>query len=304
MNFLGGSLFTSPPEEAGDLLIESKNRKSWWGERNLSVSSLKKSDKEKQGSAKEKPKEKPAKEKKGRSKGDSEGEKDKVEMVEVMMDGARAEVVGNGSPPTEEDKTGEGRTVDGQLKTSNTEETNIEDDTERSLRGSKSLRSLTTSKSTQESQGSTKPSKRGWSLMIPRKSSPDVMPMPNKKFTVDVGGPRFEAAREPEEERCAGDNPSIYLDGFVSFVPSPYFETSRRSRFHRRKRTSSGREFRYEGSFDPWSPRLSWLHSSSRLTLLERSLSIRSAGTSRERPNTIPSSLVPPRVLVRNASAT
>jgi hypothetical protein len=53
MNFLGGSLFTSPPEEAGDLLIESKNRKSWWGERNLSVSSLKKSDKEKQGSAKE-----------------------------------------------------------------------------------------------------------------------------------------------------------------------------------------------------------------------------------------------------------
>jgi hypothetical protein len=226
MNFLGGSLFTSPPEEAGDLLIESKNRKSWWGERNLSVSSLKKSDKEKQGSAKEKPKEKPAKEKKGRSKGDSEGEKDKVEMVEVMIDGARAEVVGNGSTPTEDDKTGEGRTVDRQLKTSTTEETNTEDDTERSLRGSKSLRSLTTSKSTQESQGSTKPSKRGWSLMIPRKSSPDVMPMPNKKFTVDVGGPRFEGAREPEGERCAGDNPSIYLDGFVSFVPSPCFETS------------------------------------------------------------------------------
>lgn len=236
-NFFGGTLFTSPPEEDGDLFTGSrgKSRRSWWGaESSSSVLRVpkieKKSDKEKQRSDKE------GKEK---SKGDSQGEKDKVEKVEIVVEakseGAKEvsaeypepgkvekgvtnlEAVGNGSPPV-----GEVCTVDKQPKADIVEKSETEDGTVGSLKDS---RPVSPSRSAKGSQGSTQPGKKRWSLMIPRRSTPDQMPTPNRKLTEDVAGPRFDTVEEPRE-RCAGDYPSIYLDGFVSSVPYPFLYVS------------------------------------------------------------------------------
>jgi len=253
-SFFGGSLFTSPPEEVGDLLTESRGRRSWWGgEKDPSMSRRasrieKRPDNQKQRPDKEKSKGTPAKEMKEKSKGETQGRKDEAEKTEakvtprrkgakeevkkgmveyprpgkVEKDGTKTEVVGkvevvgNASLPVGGDRTG-GRTVDKQLRTETTEKTEVEDDTARSLRESKSLGS---SKSTKESQGSVKPGRKRWSLMIPRKSTPEQMSIPGKKLTEDVAGPRFEAVKEPQGERCAGDYPPIYMDGFVSSIPS------------------------------------------------------------------------------------
>jgi hypothetical protein len=56
--------------------------------------------------------------------------------------------------------------------------------------------------------------------MIARRSTPEQIPAPSKKLTEDVAGSRFEAVKEPGGERCAGDYPSIYVDGFVSPISS------------------------------------------------------------------------------------
>ena len=189
------------------------------------------------------------KEKKEKLKGESQGEKESVEKAEVKFkaksegskeevqkgsversgpgkvekDGAwagivgKVKVVGFGSPPVGKDNTGEVCTVDKQLNAETTEKT--EDGATSSLRETKSLRSLNSSKSTNKSQGSTKPGKKRWSLMIARRSSPEQVSVPSKKFTEDVAGSRFEAMKEPGGERCAGDYPSIYVDGFVSSFP-------------------------------------------------------------------------------------
>jgi hypothetical protein len=254
-SFLGGALFTSPPEEVGDLLTESKRRKIWWGGEKDSLlprrasRTEKKHDKGKQ----EKSKEKFTKGIEENSLGESKGEGDKVEKVEVKIEtenerpqeearkGAaehpekvekaearvevvgKVEVVGNGSPPAGKDKAGEVRAMDKQIKVE-TAETETEDDIATSLRDEKSPRSLNSSNSTKGSRGSTKPGKKRWSLMIARKSTPEV-PVLDKKLTEDVAGPRFEAVKEPEGERCAGDNPSIYVDGFVSSI-SPSLNVS------------------------------------------------------------------------------
>ena len=198
----------------------------------------KKSDKEKQGSDKETSKEKLVKTKKN-SKGDSKGEEDRGEMVKVegkaKSDGSeqgvkkggaeypgkveredvrveavgKVEVVGGGSRPVEKDKAGE---MPEQPKTE------TEDDTATSLRDLKSLRSLDSSKSSKGSRGSAKPVGKRWSLMMSRKSTAEETP--SEKLAEDVGGPRFETVKEPEE-KCAGDKPSIYSTGsFVSYTPS------------------------------------------------------------------------------------
>lgn len=247
-NFFGGSLFTSPPEEVGDLLTESR-RKSWWGgEKDSSVvrtSRTGKVDKEKQCSDKEELKDKGTKES---SKGGSQGQRDKVERdkVEAKGEGSKEEVqkgstdhseppkvengdtkleavgkvgaVGNRSPPVGEDKTGEVHTVDRKLKAETVGKT--EDAIARSLKNAKSFYSFNSSKSNQ-SWGSTKPGKRRWSLIIPRRSTPEQIPVPSKRLTEDVAGSRFEGVKEQEGERCAGDYPPIYVDGFVSPIPSP-----------------------------------------------------------------------------------
>jgi len=241
-SFLGGSLFTSPPEEDGDLLTESRRRGSWWGggkdsllQRRASRTG-KKSDKEGRCSDKETSKEKPAKVKKEESKGESKGEEDRGETVEVeenvKSEGpkrevrkgdteypgkvekkhVRVEVVGDGSLPVGKDRTGEVPAIDEQLKAE------TEDDTATPPRDAKSLSSLSSSKSTKGSRGGTKPGGKRWSLMIPRKSTPEDMPMPSRKLTDDVAGPRFETVKEPGE-RCAGDVPSVYIGGFVSHTP-------------------------------------------------------------------------------------
>ena len=254
-SFLGGSLFTSPPEEDGDLLTESRRRGSWWGggkdtllQRRASRTG-KKSDKEKQGSDKESSKEKLAKTKTEKSKGGSKcegdggemvevkgkvnsdglekevrkgstGSTDKVEKEDVMMEVVgKVEVVGGGSLPEGKDKASEVPAVDKQPKAE------TEDDTATSLKDAKSLPSLSSSRSTKGSRGSAKPGGKRWSLMIPRKSTAEELPMPSKKLTDDVAGPRFEAVKEPTE-RCAGDNPSVYKGGFVSYTPSPCLNVS------------------------------------------------------------------------------
>jgi len=256
-SFFGGSLFTTPPEEVGDPLTESRGRKGWWGvEWDSSVSGRasrieKRSDNEKQRSDREKSNGTPAKQMKEKLKGESQGGKEKAEKTEAKVTAKNkgvkeedkkdlaeypgpgkaqkggtktevvdeVEVVGNGSLPVGEDKVGE-RTVDKQPRAETAEKTEENDDVTRFLRESKSLRSFGSSKSTKESQGSSGPGRKRWSLMIPRKSTPEQMQMPSKKFTEDVAGPRFEAAKEPEGERCAGDYPPIYVDVFVSIIPS------------------------------------------------------------------------------------
>ena len=252
-SFLGGSIFTSAPEEAGDLLAESRRRKSWWGVEKDSLLQRRPSKiekKEKQGSDKEKSREKLAKGKKEPREG-SKGEKDRAEEVDVKIEAGserakgeaekgameypaveegdpkvkvvgKAEVVGNGSLPVGKGEASKVDTADKQPKAETTK-IETEDDTTGSPRDAKSLRSLDSSKSAKGSQGSTRPVKKRWSLMIARKSTPEAVPIPNKKPTVDVAGPRFETAKDPVEgEVCAGDNPSIYVDSFVSSIPSTY----------------------------------------------------------------------------------
>lgn len=256
-SFFGGSLFTSPPEEIGDLLTERKGKKSGrrGGEKDPSMSTNTSGtgqvDKEKQRSDGEKPKEKTIKEKRENSKGESKGEKNKVKVEansegskeevqkgstdhpvprKLKKGGTRAEMVGkveaagDGSPPVGEDKTDEVRTMDQQLKAGTAG--NTQDDIARSLGDVKSFSSSNSSKSTNQSQGSTKPGKRRWSLMITRRSTPEQIPIPGKKFTEDVGGPRFAAAKKTEGERCAGDYPPIYVDGFVSPISSSHVYVS------------------------------------------------------------------------------
>ena len=249
-SFLGGSLFTSPPEEDGDLLTESRRRASWWGGGKDSLlqrkasRTWKKSDKEKPGSDKESSKGKLVKAKKKRSRGDSKGEEDGGETVEVEgkaegeglekdvkegsadsakkveKEAVRVKVVGKvemmagGSLSAGKDKANEVLVMDEQPKTE------TEDDNATSLKDAKSLPSLSSSRSTKGSRGSAKPGGKRWSLMLARKSTPDEVPIPSKKLTDDVAGPRFEAVKEPGE-RCAGDYPSVYSGAFVSYTPSP-----------------------------------------------------------------------------------
>jgi len=94
------------------------------------------------------------------------------------------------------------------------------DDTARSLVDAKSLRSLDSRKSTNKSQRNTKQDTSRWSLTDTRGSNPEQIPVLGKEPTEDVAGPRFKSVKEPEGERCAGDYPSIYVDGFVSPIPS------------------------------------------------------------------------------------
>ena len=209
-------------------------------------SKIRKTDEENQCLDKETSGEKLSKEKKEGLKGVAQGEKVKVEKVKVEAEGqderskedvqkgsahqsgpgsvekevTREDVVGKESPPMAEGKTGWVRKVDQQLRVAISEETEDKDDTAGSLTDAKSLRSLNSSKPTNNGQGNTKPSKKRWSLMIPRRSTPEELSALSKKFTEDVGGSRFEAARDPEGERCAGDYPPIYTNGFVSlFFP-------------------------------------------------------------------------------------
>lgn len=228
---------------------ERKGRTSLWGGERYSSMSRRasrsgKADKEKQRSDR---KGKATKETKENSKGESQGEKDGAEKikVEAESEGSKEEVqkgsadrpgprkvekddikaevvgqvgmVGGGSPSVGEDKTSEVRTVDQQLKAETAGKT--EDDIAGSIGDGKSFRSFNSRKSANQSQGSTKPGKRRWSLMIPGRSTQSPVP---SNLTEDVAGPRFEAVKEPEWERCAGDYPSIYVDGFVSLIPSPY----------------------------------------------------------------------------------
>ena len=245
-SFFGGSLFTSPLEEVGDPLTEGRIRRGWWGEERdpsmpRGTSRTWKSEEEKQCSDKEKSKERSAKEKKENSKGESQDEKVKVksggskEEVQGPADhpepgkdekddteaeeAGKIEVVYNGPPPIGEDKRGEVRTADQQLKAETAKKT--EDDATCSFGGAKSLRSLDLSKPTNQNQGSTDSRKKLWSLMITRRSTPEQIPATSRKLTEDVAGPRFETVKEPEGERCAGDYPPIYTDGFVSPIPSP-----------------------------------------------------------------------------------
>ena len=230
----------SPSEELGDPLTEGRIRRGWLGgKRDPSIpgetSRVAKSDEERQCSD-EKSKGKPTKEKKENLKGESQGRKVKVksegskeearkgsadypEFGKVEKDDTKAEEAGKF-----EDKRGEVRTTDQQLKAETVEKT--EDDTTRSLGDVKPSRSLGSSKSTNQSQGSTGSRKKRWLLKIARRSTQEQIPGPSKKSTGDVAGPRFETVKEPEGERCPGDYPPIYMDGFVSLISSPHIYVS------------------------------------------------------------------------------
>jgi hypothetical protein len=248
-SFFGASFFTSPPEDDGDLPAETMHRKSWWGgDSSPPHRAPRKSEKEKYRSYKGKSGEETATENKETSEGQSHGVYGKVEgktrvesrslwfkevregaaeyhaLGRVEKDMTKAEVmsevgvVGNGSLPVGEDKTGELSMVDEELKAEAAKETGTGEYTTRALRKAKSLHSL--------SRGSTKLKKR-WTLMIGKKSAPEVhMPIPGKRLTEDVAGSRFETAKKQQEERCAGDYPPIYRDGFVSPIPPPHLYPS------------------------------------------------------------------------------
>ena len=255
-NFFGGSSFTTPPEEIGDISTETKRRKSWWGGEKASSLSKKasgidkKPEKEKQNSGKEKPGYEPAKGKEAGSKGHNLDEgtdwvrADMQTKSEQMKEGVKSKgqnldeegvdqakitkvevigevVIGNESLPVGEDETNEVHTVDKQLKVETVKKTGTGDDTVRSLRGVKSHCSL---KSNKSSKDSTKSFKKRWSLMIPRRSRLEQIPVPipSKGSSGDVAGPRFGTVGEPEGERCAGSYPPIYQHGFVSSIPSSY----------------------------------------------------------------------------------
>ena len=259
-SYFGGSVFTSPPEEVGDLQTENKGRRTWWrGEKGFSISGKvsrnEKANKEKQRSGKEKSGEAPIEEKKESSKGESQDENVGVEgkvKVETKIDASKGDVqegavkrpgsgkaqkddtraevaaevklVGEGSHLVWEGNKGEVKTVDQQPKPEIAERCG--DNTAKSLRDKRSSRSLNSSKSTNQSQDSAKPGKKGWSLKISKRFTPEQIPLPIKRFTEDVAGSRFEATKEPEGERCAGDYPPIYVDGFVSLILSSHFYVS------------------------------------------------------------------------------
>jgi hypothetical protein len=235
-SFFGGSFFTTPPEEVGDFPPENRRRKSWWGGDSAPLRrASRKTGKDKQSSHKEKSSEEPTTEQEETSEGQSHGEDEQVERraakvehpefgkvektlsrAEVESDG---EVVGNGSFMVEGDETGEVRTVDEVLKVETAKMTETGDST-KSLREAKSLRSLNSNKSSKDSLGNTGLKKR-WTLMIGKKPVPEIqIPVPVKRLTEDVAGSRFETAKEPQGERCAGDYPPVYRDGFVSSIPS------------------------------------------------------------------------------------
>lgn len=259
-SFFGASFFTSPPEDDGDLPAETMHRKSWWGgDPSPPHRAPRNSEKEKYRSYKGKPGEETAPENKETSEGQSHGVYGKVEgktrvgsrslwfkevregaaeyhaLGRVEKDMTKAEVtsevgvVGNGSLPVGEDKTGELRMIDEELKAEAAKETGTGEYSTRALRKAKSLHSLNSnnsSKESQGSQGSTKLKKR-WTLLIGKKSAPEVhMPIPGKRLTEDVAGSRFETAKKQQEERCAGDYPPIYRDGFVSSISPPHLYLS------------------------------------------------------------------------------
>lgn len=228
-NFFGGSFFTTPPEEVGDMPIGNARRKSWWGGEKdsshpIKVSGVeKKPEKEKQRSDKEKSKDEPSKQKKTKSNDQKPDEKEGAERVEAKVQAKREGVkeetmrggVGNGPLPVGE-KMGEVRTVGKQFNAETTR-TVTGDYTARSLREAKSLCSLN---SNQSNKDSGKSFKLPWSLIIAKRSTLEQMPVtiPSKKLTEDVAGPRFESVREPAGERCAGDYPPVYENGFVSSI--------------------------------------------------------------------------------------
>jgi len=240
-SFFSVSSFTSPPEEVGDPLTERSGGRTRRGGGKDSLMS--RSDSGTGKADKEKSKEKATKENRENLKGKNRGGECEVEEVEakgkwpkedvqegstdhpgsrrVEKDDTKAEAVGkvgvvdSGYPPFGEDRAGEVRMMDQQLKAE------AEDDTARSLGDAKSFRSLISGKSTNKSQGGTKPGKSRLSLAIARGSAPEKIPAPNKKLTDDVSGSDswFEVVREPERQRRTGDYPSIYVGGFVSPVP-------------------------------------------------------------------------------------
>lgn len=235
-NFLGGTFFTAPPEEVPDISIDNRRRKTWWGGEKDSSMSRKASgsNKEKLCSDKEKSRNEPAGENKSKSTRQNPDEKEETveAKVQVKNDEIKEEVtrgmahclgsgmvdkvvVGRGSLLVGEDKTGE----DEQPKTGTTEGTRTGDATTKCLREAKSHRSLNSNKS---SKDDAKSLKKPWTLMTAKRSPPERIQIPtnSNKFTEDVGGPRFERAKEPEAGRCAGDYPSIYGSGFVSSIPS------------------------------------------------------------------------------------
>ena len=94
-----------------------------------------------------------------------------------------------------------------------------QDDIARSPVDAKSLRSLNSRKSSQRN------TKQGMSrrfMVNTRGSNPEQIPVLSKEPTEDVAGPRFKSVKEPEGERCAGDYPPIYVNGFVSPIPSAH----------------------------------------------------------------------------------
>ena len=181
-SFFGGSSFTSPPEEV-----------------NVEVRGEGSEEEVQKGST------------------DHPGPR-KVEKDDTKAEAAgKVGVTDSGTPgPFREDRTGKVRMVDQQLKAE------AEDDTARSLGDAKSFRSLISRKSTNKSQGGTKPGKSRLSLAIARGSAPEKIPAPSKKLTNDVTGSRSKVVRGPEKQRRTGDYPSIYVGGFVSLIPFPH----------------------------------------------------------------------------------
>ena len=240
-SFFGASFFTAPPEEAGDPLAR---RKTWWGgERDSSPSrkSDKQPEKEKRRSDKESSREESVKEKKENSRGepnDHEAKARKADAKEVKEGGRGvAEYYESGEVKRsiiqvvdEAETTGTEpllmtqhmmSTVDNPLNAETMEKTRTGEDVTGPLKGAKSLLSISSDKSSADGYGSTRPKKR-WSLMITKRSPPGPIrvSVPSRKLTTDVAGSRFETAKEPVVERCAGDYPPIYKDGFVSSILS------------------------------------------------------------------------------------
>jgi len=229
-SFFGGSSFTSPPEEVGDLLTESRGERSWWGGGKNSLMS--RSDSGTGKVDREKSKERATKKKQEKLKGENRGGEGEVEEANVKVNGegseeevqkgsadhpghrkvekdvTKAEAVGKvGVVDSGGERTGEAPMVNQQLIAE------AEDDTARSLGDAKSFRSLISRKSTNKSQGGTKPGKSLLSLAIARGSALEKIPVLSKKLAdeVAVGG--------PERQRRTGDYTSIYVGGFVSLIP-------------------------------------------------------------------------------------
>ena len=237
-NFFGGSLFTTPPEEVGDLVTDSRSRRGWLGgEKGFSISRRvsrnEKANNEKQRYGKEMSGEEPTKEKKEDSKGESQDEIVRVGKFKVKAKSEAPEEEGvtehtglgevekdDGTLPVREGDAGEVRAADQHPKSVIAERTG--DGTENSLRDPGSSRSPDPRKSTNQRRGSEKPGKKRWRLMTAKRSTPGRIPIPSKNLTEDVAGSRFQDVNDPEGERCAGDYPPIYVDGFVSLILSSH----------------------------------------------------------------------------------